>query len=190
MARRTAPQRGRPGTRARPGSTSCSTASCPRCSCGADRPRHLPTYKHAHLSCTRTKPSPDRPRKNSLPFAALVATALRVPGVNGAGGSRDAAHRVARSHARAYGVQRVFAKHWLETGQEVTINQSHAGSGAQAAVTPGGGRRHAGAGVRHRCPEREGRAHPRTGRRAPPQRCPYTSTIVFRPQGQPEGHHD
>ena len=90
-----------------------------------------------------------------------------------------------------------FAEHWKEqTGEDVTIQMSHGGSGKQArAVIDGlaGRRRDAGARLRHR---RDRRAQPSCcpkdwQSRLPNNSAPYTSTIVFLVRkGNPKGIKD
>jgi sulfate transport system substrate-binding protein len=93
-------------------------------------------------------------------------------------------------------VNPLFAKHWLEqTGETVTINQSHGGSGKQARAVLDGLEADvvtlALSGDVNNLYER-GQLIPRTWQdRLPNRSCPYTSTIVFLVRkGNPKGIHD
>ena len=86
-----------------------------------------------------------------------------------------------------------FAAYWKEkTGETVTIEQSHGGSGAQArAVIDGlaGRRRDAGARGRHQQDRRAPACSPRTGAPGSEQlHALHLDDRLPRPQGQPEGH--
>jgi sulfate transport system substrate-binding protein len=93
-------------------------------------------------------------------------------------------------------VNPLFAQHWLEqTGEKVTINQSHGGSGKQARAVLDGLEADvvtlALSGDVNNLYER-GQLIPRTWQdRLPNRSCPYTSTIVFLVRkGNPKGIHD
>jgi sulfate transport system substrate-binding protein len=135
-----------------------------------------------------------------LLFAALVATAsaFASPGVNGAPEDPVTLLNVSYDPTRELYKEfnAAFAKHWLkETGQEVTVNQSHGGSGAQARAVIDGLAADVvtlALGYDVDALSEQGDLIPKNWQtRLPHNSCPYTSTIVFLVRkGNPKGIKD
>ena len=107
---------------------------------------------------------------------------------------RRDAQRLVRPHARALpDFNTRSPRTGREAGQTVTVKQSHGGSGqagARGDRRPRGGRRHAGARLRHRRDRRQAGLH-RAGlaeAAAAQQRALHVHHRLPRAQGQPEGH--
>jgi sulfate/thiosulfate transport system substrate-binding protein len=145
-------------------------------------------------------PLPRKGRARPLLFAALLAAVPVLASAGASGAAEDpvtilnASYDPTRELYKEFNA--AFAKHWLkETGQEVTIKQSHGGAGAQArAVIDGLEADVVTLALAYDIDamHEQGELVPKNWQtRLPQNSCPYTSTIVFLVRkGNPKGIKD
>src|SRR5574338_668929 len=158
------------------------------------RPRAGERRVHALAAqLLRTRSTLVRFQRLAAAFAALVGAALAAP-ARGDVTLLNVSYDPTRELYEQY--DQLFAKHWKETtGETVTIQQSHGGSGKQARAVIDGLEADvvtlALSGDVDNLYEKGGLVPKAWQKRLPNHSCPYTSTIVFLVRaGNPKGIHD
>src|SRR5215469_12731269 len=166
--------------------------------------RTAPTRANSRPSCRsalkRNEPrQPEVLRKSSILVLAVLivaASALTSPNLTSAAevALLNVSYDPTRELYQDYNA--VFSKYWkAKTGNDLNVNQSHAGSGKQArAVIDGLDADVVTLALAYDIDAIVDKAHllpPSWQRRLPDNSCPYTSTIVFLVRkGNPKGIHD